>query len=193
MKTSIQKLEGNWREGWALDLNTTRTALLEDGSMLIKRTEIGELLYRFKYLDDKSCIEGLSEELAGFIKEKLKDHPIDAIVPIPPSNLDRKSQPVFLIAQDVSDNTDIPVDYTYLKKTKATSELLKIADPLKRKKILEDAFSVENDRYKDKDIILFDDIFSSGQTLIAASEAIKLKGRVKNIYVLTVTKTRITK
>jgi competence protein ComFC len=193
MKTNIQKLEGNWKEGWALDLNTVRTALLEDGSMLIKRTEIGELLYRFKYLEEKSCMPHICEALCTFIQEELKEYHIDAMIPIPPSDLKRESQPVFLIAKSVSENTTIPVDYTYLKKTKTTSELTKIADPLERRKILKDAFSVEKNRYKGKNIILFDDIFSSGQTLIAASEAIISKGLVQNLYVLTVTKTRITK
>jgi predicted amidophosphoribosyltransferase len=193
METTIQELKGNWKKGWALDLNTVRTALLEDGSMLIKRTEIGELLYGLKYLEDKSCLKGISEALSRFIREELKDHNIDAIIPVPPSNLSRESQPVFLIAQAVADDTSIHVDYEYLKKIKATSELIKVADPLERKKILKGAFSVKDSRYKDKNVILFDDIFSSGQTLMAVSEAIAVEGHVKDIYVLTVTRTRITK
>jgi len=193
VKTNIQNLDGNWNQGWALDLNTVRTALLEDGSLIIKRTELGEMLYRLKYLEDVSCLPNISISLIDFITDKLRNIQVDAILPIPPSDIKRTMQPVFLIADELSKGINIPVDHDYVIKTKSTIELKNTTDPNKRKEILKDAFSVKDKRYAGKTILLLDDLFSSGQTLIAVCNILRNTGNIQNIYVLTVTKTRVTR
>jgi competence protein ComFC len=68
--------------------------------------------------------------------------------------------------------------------------LKSIEDPEQRKIILEGAFDTNKDCLLNKNILLFDDLYRSGETLRAASTILKSKGGVWNVYVLTITKTR---
>ena len=42
MQINEQKLTGNWRAGWSLDLHTVSSQLLPDGTFDTKYTEIGK-------------------------------------------------------------------------------------------------------------------------------------------------------
>src|SRR5437867_4775095 len=115
MQLNIQKLEGHWTEGFALDLHTTsskpiiqkyttkriidgkETEVTEEiftGSFETKRPEIAELLYQLKYHKDKKQIKTIAAQAALFLKETYK-WKIDKIVPIPPSDTTRSFQPVY--------------------------------------------------------------------------------------------------
>jgi predicted amidophosphoribosyltransferase len=45
----------------------------------------------------------------------------------------------------------------------------------------------------EENVLIFDDIYRSGETLNAISEVIKSQGNANNVYVLSVTKTRVKK
>ena len=69
--------------------------------------------------------------------------------------------------------------------------MIGITDKKKKKKILSGAFKViNNDLIKNKKILLFDDIYQTGETLRAIARVLYEEGFVQNVYVLTVTKTR---
>ena len=85
------------------------------------------------------------------------------------------------------------VDYTVLKKNEATPPLKTIDDPEARREILKNAFSVEAGTLKGKNILIFDDIYRSGETLNAVSDVVQQQGNAENVYVLTITKTRVKK
>ncbi len=44
--------------------------------------------------------------------------------------------------------------------------------------------------FKGRNILLFDDLYRSGETLKAVAQILKNKAGVKNVYILTITKTR---
>jgi competence protein ComFC len=67
--------------------------------------------------------------------------------------------------------------------------LKNIDDPTEREEQLKDAFDVKDERYKDKSILVFDDIYRSGQTLMEITKTLLNKGNVKEVYVLVLTKT----
>ena len=69
-------------------------------------------------------------------------------------------------------------------------QLKEIEDPKQRREILKDAFGMVSNALNGKNVLLFDDLFRSGETLNAVCDIIKNKGNAKNIYVLTITKTR---
>ena len=75
-------------------------------------------------------------------------------------------------------------------KKKKTEQLKNISDPIEREKILKDAFGVKDLRYREKKVLLFDDLYRSGATLRAITKVLYELGRVQNVYVLTLTKTR---
>jgi len=211
MKTiNIQKLTGHWTEGFALDLHTissipiysTKTVkMIIDGKETnvdvqgdiigwdTKRPEIAEHLYQLKYCYDKSRIPIISTEVVNFLKTKVYWN-LHKIIPMPPSDTTRSFQPVYELAKVIGNSCNLDVDFDTLKKLKSTNQLKSIEDPEQRKEILQDTFDTIANSLSGKNILLFDDLYRSGETLNAANDVLKNKGNAANIYVLTITKTR---
>jgi len=183
-------LKGNWTDGWALDLHTIKSIPLPLGGFDTQRTEIGEMLYQLKYQNDKSKIAPLAKIASDFLKEQPIIKRIKAIIPVPPSNLYRTFQPVEEIAKEIGKHLNLTVDTNYLIKIKKTSYLKNIDDPVIRKKELKGAFKVKDKRYARKAVLVFDDLFRSGETLTEITRVLFEEGKVKEVYVLTLTKTR---
>ncbi len=210
MKLNIQKINGRWTEGYALDIHTTsstpireiktvkmtidgkETDVQVEGEIIgwdTKRPEIAELLYQLKYRYEKEHINAISTEAANFLKS-MTNWNLHKIIPIPPSDSSRSFQPVYELAKAVGSLCNIEVDFNTLKKLKSTSQLKSIEDPAQRREVLKDAFDAAANSLTGKNILLFDDLFRSGETLNAAYDVLKSKGNATNIYVLTITKTR---
>jgi competence protein ComFC len=197
--TKPKTLEGNWDIGYYIDEHTLSSKINDDGSFNTIRTEIGELLYQFKYRSNKVLtttiskivVENCEKLFCSFGLGLVTDYTdnVDVIIPIPPSNLNRPFQPVFELVQIISELSGIPTNLQYLKK-KTTPALKSIDDLQERKEILANAFSVIDKRFKGKTVLLFDDLYRSGETLNAAAKVLKEQGEVNKIYVLTITKTR---
>jgi len=185
-----QVIQGNWKAGWAIDLHTISSVKIDDSHFENTYSDIGKALNLLKYHDDFSQIEYLADCVVKFMRTNKITSKIAAIVPTPPSNLDRKVQPVYAIAQKVSEKLNIPLDTDYLVKTKNTSELKTIEDKIQRQEVLNGAFQVKDYRYQNKKVLLFDDLFRSGSTLNEITRTLYQSGNVKNVYVVTLTKTR---
>jgi predicted amidophosphoribosyltransferase len=182
------ELKSKYYSGFALDYHTVSSKLNEDRTFDTIRTKLGELLYQTKYKENNSVINYISEVASSFIKNNF--HSIDIIIPIPPSNLSRLYQPIFEIGKAISSSTRIPIDCEYLIKKTTGVQIKGVDDNETRREILKKSFSVPDSRYKSKTILLFDDLFRSGETLNAAANILIERGGVEKIYVLTLTKTR---
>lgn len=187
---SIQNLKGKWKVGWAIDLHTVSSTPIDDNHFDTVRTEIGELLYQLKYCKDVSKVQLLADIVVDFLKTRLVTPYISAIIPIPPSDTTRTFQPVYEIAKVVGEKLKLKVDYDYLLKIRPTSQLKSIDDPEERRKILADVFQVKDQRYAGKKVLLFDDLYRSGETMNVATQVLTDSGHVNNVYVLAITKTR---
>jgi predicted amidophosphoribosyltransferase len=147
-------------------------------------------MYRLKYRREIYRAEAIGMIAGDFLKQQLPSWNIHLIIPIPPSDISRKYQPVYEIANHVGRLCNLPIDFDSLKKLKPTSELKRITESAKRKEVLDGAFSVQNKSLKGKNILLFDDLYRSGETLNAVCNIVTYQGKAKNVYVLTITKTR---
>ena len=123
-----QEIHGNWRAGWALDVHTLSSRLLPDGGYDTERTEFGELVFQLKYRDDRSKIQPIAEIAAKFVEEKfaVDGHPIlpylAAVIPIPPSDINRTFQPVTEVAQEIGKLLSVPDGLSNEGKTDGTSQ-----------------------------------------------------------------------
>ena len=183
------KLSGNWKAGWALDLHTISSIPIGNGNFDTKYTNIGKALNELKYHQNNQQIDILANYIVEFLKTRLVTPYIDVIIPIPPSK-ERNIQPVISIANKVSQILNIPIDTEYIIKTKSTDELKSIDNPEQRKEILNGAFAVRDLRYINKKILLLDDLYRSGSTLKEITKILYNNGKVQNVYVITLTKTR---
>jgi len=186
---SWHNLDGNWKGGWALDLHTIHSTQNDDGSFNNERTRLGESLYMLKYKNDYTKIDELAQEAAAFIQNLMVKPHLSVILPTPPSKA-RHMQPVIEMAKRISEIIKIPIDLDYIHKTKNTEQLKSIQDLAEREKIMSGAFAVSDQRYANKKVLIFDDLFRSGTTLKEITKVLYDVGKVQNVYVVTLTKTR---
>lgn len=101
------KIYGTWDEGIVIDYHMLKSKFLgydENGKEKFEniRTEIGELLYRYKYKKDKKCLSDIMKIVTDILDNwKIKEQ-FDVVIPIPPTNKNRVYQPVYEIAKQVS-------------------------------------------------------------------------------------------
>lgn len=183
-------INGSWRYGWALDLHTLSSVPRGDGEFDTTRSELGEALYQLKYRFDRSKIDPIAEVAAHYIQNLRIFRYLKAIVAVPPSNLNRPFQPVLELARAVGDKTGLPMPNDYLIKVRQTQALKNIEDAELRQQQMQGAFQVADQRYAQQSILVFDDLFRSGETLNAVCNALATQGGLGRIYVLTVTMTR---
>lgn len=189
------KLSGNWTQGYALDIHTIDSTFIgydEYGHEVFdtRRSEIGELLYRLKYKSDKTAIDEILDTVVVFLENRWKIiNAIDTLIPVPPSK-NRAFQPVIEITKSLSLRLKIPFHDDVLVKTRETPELKDVYAYEKRMESLKNAFDVESKLLNGKSILLLDDLFRSGATLNAITDILYNRGKVSNVYVLTLTKTR---
>lgn len=190
IQSSPQELKGNWECGWALDLHTISSVPLPNGSFDTKRTEVGELLYQLKYCLDRIKIEPLATTAADFLKTRLFLPYLSCIIPVPPSDINRPFQPVMELALEIGKKVNLPVLTDFIQKIKETEPLKGIDDLESRRVQLKGAFRVKDKSLAGKYVLLFDDLFRSGETLREVTRVLMGEGAVSKVYVLAITKTR---
>ena len=188
-----KQINGNWTEGFALDFHTLRSDYIGDDEygrpqFDTTRSEMGELLYRLKYKKDESVLGDIITNASQFIKST--NWPIDLIVSVPPSRKGRLFQPVPHIAKGIALKLGIDVLEKCVVKVKDTPELKDIFDFKKRLCILENAFKIRNPDVGERTVLLFDDLYRSGATLNVVTRLLREKGKVRDVYTLTLTITR---
>lgn len=182
-------IEGNWKAGWALQLHTTKSVMLENGSFENTYSATGHALNRLKYHNETQYIKQLADELVAFMQTRYVTRYLSAIVPAPASKV-RPLQPVYAIAQQVANRLGVTYDPTYLQKVKNTAQLKSIECPQQRSNLLQGAFNVDQ-RYRNKKVLIIDDLFRSGSTLKELTKTMYNQGSVNDVYVVTLTKTRV--
>jgi len=190
MEIKPLELKGNWKAGLALDYHSVSSTLNEDRQFKTNRTQIGEIVYKLKYQEDETQIKPLAQITADFLKSRKITLYLSAILPVPPSIVIRKFQPVFEIAKEIGKILKMKVDTEYLIKSKPTTEMKDIESFENRVNILKGRFEIKDARYHSKKVLLFDDLYISGATLHVLTELLYEKGKVDSVYVLTITKTR---
>ena len=176
-----------------MDEHTVSCSLRPDGKFDTVRTHLGELVYELKYKFDRSKIEPVAEIAAEYIKGLLVYPYLAAIIPVPPSDTSRPYQPVIEVASAVGKITGKPAPSDFLFKKKTTSGLKNIDDPKIRREQLKDAFGVKDKRFSGRYVLLFDDLYRSGETFSEAVNALHEQGGVERVFVLALTRTRVKK
>ncbi|MFC1538854.1 ComF family protein [Candidatus Latescibacterota bacterium] len=191
---SPMQIIGDWIYGYALDYHTLRSDYIggeEYGHPQYDntRSEMGDLLFQLKYRKNKSVIPTISETVSIFIKEQ-RWVP-EVLIPVPPSRISRSFQPVLEVAECISHILGINMYSGCIEKVKETPELKNVHKYKERKKLLNEAFTIKDKSLVEgKRILLFDDLYRSGATLKSIARVLNQQGNVKEIYALTLTKTR---
>ena len=186
------KISGNWKKGLSFDVHTLDSTYLgvdEYGHHQWEntRSEMGELVYTLKYKGNTKAIPKIVKML-----DKIKGiETVDCIIPIPPTNPNRRIQPVTEIARALGERRGVDVVEDALKKVRGGPQLKNVDDPDERRALLEKSLVLSEDvDLREADILLIDDLYRSGATLSVATELLLTQGKVASVRVLTMTKTR---
>ena len=187
-----RRLSGFWTAGYVLDLHTTSSILIghdEFGRAQFDTTysEVGFLLNRLKYHNDKSALPRLVETAVSFLR--LWDTDFSAVVPVPPTRTYRTFQPVLALATEIANTLHLPMLKTALRKTRQMPELKNIYDAEERKQLLTGAFEANAKRIRRQAVLLVDDLYRSGATMNAVAQVLWSAGAA-SVYAFAFTQTR---
>ncbi|HCZ07371.1 MAG TPA: hypothetical protein DHV12_09650 [Thermotogae bacterium] len=179
---------GNWKLGWALsEYSKYQSRRYPD----YRRTPVGEMIYQFKYMERFEFVEPLSRIVASFLGSKLQEgFEFHSVVPVPPSILSRKFQPVFEIASRVGRMTGLQIAFDYLYKVKNSDVCIKNLENSKRFEFIKNSMKVRDRRFEGKKVLLFDDIITTSATLREGVRALMEEGKVAEVYVLAIARTK---
>lgn len=186
------KLIGNWDEGYALDKHVIQSIPIgEDayGHMQFDttRSEIGELVYQLKYRSKIDNIEPIINLAKPFLNKWAAIKSVDVIFPVPSSKINRPFQPAFEIAHGIADYLKKPfLDNVLVKSSSAQSKDMDI----NQKQKLKGTISITRKGIRGFSVLIVDDLFQTGSTLTECVNALKDDNNLKNVYVLTMSKTK---
>lgn len=189
VKINPMKLSGPWAAGFVLDYHSVSATPTGDPyhPFDIKRTELGELLYRFKYGGDGSVLGDIVDTVQEFVG---KWNPgVNCVVPAPPS-LRRRSQPVAEVARELAARLGLEFWEDAVRKVKETQSMKNVPDWFERQKILAEAIQGSKDDIRGKSVLLFDDLVQSGSTLGRVADVLQKDGGASAVYALALTRTR---
>lgn len=121
----------------------------------------------------------MAELLADYLQ--LNPLPGEAIVPVPlhPRRLkERGYNQSGLLARELGELTNLPVIQDCLIRIKEARPQVKASDVKERRSNVANAFICQNEKISGKQIILVDDVCTSGATLESCASALKSKGAI---------------
>ena len=138
---------------------------------------IRKAVHQLKYRNLKTISPCLAELLAEYLRSN--PLPGEAFVPVPlhPRRLrERGYNQSSLLAGDLGRHIDLPVIEDCLIRVKQASPQVRAVDVEERRRNVADAFVCRDEKVSGKQIILIDDVCTSGATLESCAAALKNKG-----------------
>ena len=135
---------------------------------------------------------GLAREISELIKEGvsfvLEKEEIDYIIPVPISK-ERQTERGFNQVEVILE--ELKLQYTKIKRIKNTKKMFQILNEEKRDQNIKNSFFVTSDTdLNNKNILLFDDIITTGSTLREIKKEIQKSYNIKKVIVLTLAAAR---
>lgn len=131
----------------------------------------------------------LAKNIAYWLFElyKKENFDCDIIVPVPMTNERLKKRGYnhsTLIAKHLGELLNIPVDEQNLCKIKETKTQVGLGYKLRRKNLQGSFKTKDRTFFKDKKVLIIDDVFTTGATIECCATALK-KGKAKSVFALT--------
>ena len=138
-----------------------------------------QAIHQLKYHNLKAISSCLAELLADYLQ--LSPLPGEAIVPVPlhPRRLrERGYNQSGLLAVELGRLTNLPVTEDSLIRVKEGRPQVRAANAKERRRNVANAFICRDEKVSGKQIILVDDVCTSGATLESCASALKSKGAI---------------
>jgi competence protein ComFC len=138
-----------------------------------------QAIHQLKYRNLKAISSCLAELLADYLRSS--SLPGEAIVPVPlhPRRLkERGYNQSGLLAKELGKLTNLPVIQDSLIRIKEARPQVKASNVKERRRNVANAFICQDEKVSGKQIILVDDVCTSGATLESCALALKNKGAI---------------
>jgi len=138
---------------------------------------IRKAIHQLKYRNLKAISPCLSELLADYLRSNSLPGEALVSVPLHPRRLrERGYNQSSLLARDLASRIELPVFEDCLIRVKQAGPQARAADVEERRRNVADAFVCREEKVDGKQIILIDDVCTSGATLESCAVALKNKG-----------------
>lgn len=159
----------------------------ERGTALYEYDSVNDSIARFKNASRPEYAAFYAEEISKYLGTVLKEFEADALIPIPlhPAKYKKRGyNQSELLADEISKRIKIPVRTDILFRIKNTKEQKKMKGT-DRQKNLVGAFHIPQNVVELDNVILVDDVYTTGSTIDEAARILKEAG-VKKVYFVTV-------
>jgi len=138
---------------------------------------VREAIHQLKYRNLKAISPCLAELLADYLRSNPLPGEALVCVPLHPRRLrERGYNQCSLLARELGRRIDLPVIEDCLIRVKQAQPQVRAVDVEERRRNVADAFVCCDEKVSGKQIILIDDVCTSGATLESCAAALKNKG-----------------
>ena len=194
MNVNLMQITGDWDLGYVLDWHVKSSEFIGHNAFGhaefdTERTEIGEAIFQLKYRDDQTMIEPLAETLVANLSSAFQTASL--IIPMPASQ-SRGTQPAVELSRKVSEKMKLPFFENILLKKGTTPQMKDIGTKEERVKALMGCFYVNDEITNDGswDVLVIDDLYSSGASLSAATQVLRGYNKVNKVFVAAFSRTK---
>lgn len=169
------------------DCDKNNFAFEQGKSIWIHEGKVKWSIYQFKFHNKRIYGEFYAKEFVRLHGKWIRENEIDLIIPVP-LHAKRRRQRGYnqaeIIATYLGEAMGIKVDSKAIVRVKAT-EHQKVLDNQERRKNLRQAFCVTKNLSEFKNLLIVDDIYTTGSTINEIANTIKLKFACK-VWFLTI-------
>lgn len=156
-------------------------------AVFVYRGAIRQSMYRFKYSNKREYAAYYAKVAAALHGDWVKRNKIEVLVPIPMymgKQRRRGYNQAEVFARALGRELGIPVDTGIVTRVRNTIPQKELSDK-ERRRNLKNAFQLTHDIVEYSQIMLIDDIYTTGSTMDAVADVL-LSGGAKNIYYICI-------
>ncbi|MBQ9607358.1 MAG: ComF family protein [Lachnospiraceae bacterium] len=168
------------------DCKRTGHNFLRGRALYIYSDEVRASITRFKYHGRREYAGYYGREMAERLGSFIKGCGVDCLVPVPVSMEKLKKRgynQAELISERISAYTGIPTEKDLILRIRDTPPMKELTRA-ERMKNLKGAFKINSHVVKCRNVMIVDDIYTTGSTIDAVAAAL-LRAGVKNVYFIT--------
>lgn len=156
-------------------------------SLWIHKMPVNQAIYRYKYANRRIYGKVFAKELWKHYRNQLRQWEVEQIIPVPLHDKKRRKRgynQAELIANRIGIWSGITVDSRSVIRIKNTTPLKQLNDQ-ERNRALNNAFAVKSTWKQAQNVLIIDDIYTTGCTLHHIAQVLKQAGAEK-VYFLTI-------
>lgn len=156
-------------------------------SIWLHQKPVSTSIYQFKYHNKRIFATYYAEEMYRLYGKWLRQCRIDVIIPVPLHKKRKRKRgynQATILAQELGKRSGIPINQKAVVRVGRTTPQ-KVLNRQQRRRNLKNAFKVTKYWNKARNVLIIDDIYTTGSTIDALAQILKEKGAEK-VWFLTI-------